>query len=313
MKTDLQMGSAGYAQEAKKEAVPRRRINADTVWGLGFASPQMLGLLVFGLIPLVSVFFLSLVHWDGLGPIQFVGLSNFTDQLSDPDFQTALVNTIYYTLLVVPGGIILALLVALGLNKVRGRDTYRVFYFMPVITSSVAVSVIWLWLLNGDFGLINSYLHLLFGIHGPNWLTNPRLVLPSLAAVSIWWGLGINMVLFLAGLQGISTAYMEAAQIDGAGRLQTFWNVTLPLLSPTLFFITVITVIGSFQVFDISYVMTGGGPVHASYTLVMHIYDLAFQKFTFGAASAVAVILFAILLALTLVQFAVQRRWVHYD
>jgi multiple sugar transport system permease protein len=233
--------------------------------------------------------------------------------LSDPDFRTALVNTAYYTLLTVPGGIILALLVALGLNKVSGKDIYRIFYFMPVVTSSVAVSVIWLWLLNGDFGLINSYLHLLFGVHGPNWLTDTKWVIPSLSLVAIWWGLGTNMVLFLAGLQGISTAYMEAAQIDGANKLQTFWNVTLPLLSPTLFFITVITIIGSFQVFDISYVMTGGGPVHASYTLVMHIYTLAFTKFTFGAASAVAVILFVIVLILTLLQFAAQRLWVHYE
>jgi multiple sugar transport system permease protein len=299
--------------QAAPAQVKKRKISSETLWGYIFLSPQLIGLLVFGLIPLVSVIFLSLVQWDGLSAIQFVGLSNFTNQLGDPDFRTALVNTAYYTLLVVPGGIILALLVALGLNKVRGRDIYRVFYFMPVVTSSVAVSVIWLWLLNGDFGLINAYLHVLFGVHGPNWLTDPHWVIPSLSLVAIWWGLGTNMVLFLAGLQGIPSSYMEASQIDGATRLQTFWNVTLPLLSPTLFFITVITIIGSFQVFDISYVMTGGGPVHASYTLVMHIYTLAFQKFTFGAASAVAVILFIIVLILTLIQFAAQRFWVHYD
>jgi multiple sugar transport system permease protein len=290
----------------------RRRI-FEALWGYLFLLPQMIGLIVFALIPIIAAFSLSLVEWDGLGSISFVGFSNFQEQFADPAFRTALVNTTYYTVLVVPGGLMLSLLVALGLNKVRGKEVYRVIYFMPVVTSSVAVSVIWMWLLNGDFGLINGFLKLVFNINGPQWLTNQGLVLPSIAVMSIWWTLGFNMVIFLAGLQAIPVTYMEAARIDGANGWQLFWRITLPLLSPTLFFITVISVISSFQVFDQTYVMTSGGPGRASYTMVYHIYELAFRKFTFGGASAASVILFVILLALTLIQFYFQRRWVHYE
>jgi multiple sugar transport system permease protein len=225
----------------------------------------------------------------------------------------ALVNTLEYTVIVVPGGIILSLLVALALNNVRFKDVYRVFYFMPVITSSVAVSVIWLWLLNGDFGLINVLLKSWFHIQGPSWLTDPRLVIPSISLVLIWQTLGFNMIIFLAGLQGIPVVYAEAAQIDGASRLQLFWNVTLPLLSPTLFFAVVIAIINSFQVFDQTFVLTGGGPGKDSYTMVYHVYNQGFVLFSFGPATAASVILFVIILALTLLQFWLQKRWVNYE
>lgn len=301
------------SKRSKITPVIRRRRIFEALWGYLFLLPQMIGLIVFALIPIIAAFSLSFVEWDGLGSISFVGFSNFQEQFADPVFRTALINTTYYTVLVVPGGLMLSLLVALGLNKVRGKEIYRVIYFMPVVTSSVAVSVIWMWLLNGDFGLINGFLKLVFHINGPQWLTNQGLVLPSIATMSIWWTLGFNMVIFLAGLQAIPVTYLEAARIDGANGWQLFWRITLPLLSPTLFFITVISVISSFQVFDQTYVMTSGGPGRASYTMVYHIYELAFQKFTFGSASAASVILFLILLALTLLQFSFQRRWVHYE
>jgi multiple sugar transport system permease protein len=298
---------------ALKSRTKNRRQRIEALWGFFFLLPQLVGLLAFALIPLISVFALSLVKWDGLGDMQFTGFSNFQEQLTDIDFHTALLNTAFYTALVVPGGLLLALLAALGLNRVRGKTIYRVVYFMPVITSSVAVSVIWLWLLNGDYGLINSLLRQWFGIQGPQWLTNSRLVIPSISLVSIWWGLGFNIVIFLAGLQGIPATYLEAARIDGAGSFQVFGRITLPLLSPTLFFVMVISIINSFQVFDQTYIMTAGGPGKASYTLVYHIYNLAFQKFTFGSASTVAVILFMLLLVFTLCQFAIQRYWVYYE
>lgn len=291
----------------------RRRMLSDAVWGYVFILPQLIGLLVFSLIPLISVFYLSMVNWDGLGPLTFVGFQNFLDQFSSPDLHLALVNTLEYTVIVVPGGIILSLLVALALNNVRFKDVYRVLYFMPVITSSVAVSVIWLWLLNGDFGLINVLLKSWFHIQGPNWLTDPRLVIPSISIVLIWQTLGFNMIIFLAGLQGIPAVYAEAAHIDGANRLQLFWNVTLPLLSPTLFFAIVISIINSFQVFDQTFVLTGGGPGKDSYTMVYHIYNQGFVQFSFGPATAASVILFVIILALTLLQFWLQRRWVNYE
>lgn len=299
-------------KRAASDPARKRRV-AEALWGYFFLLPQLIGLLAFALIPLISIFVLSLVKWDGLGPIHFVGLANFFNQFADPDFQTALINTTYYTVLVVPVGIVLALLVAIGVNKVRAKTLYRVIYFMPVITGSVAVSVIWLWLLNGNFGLINMLLLQWFHIRGPQWLIDAHLVMPSIAVVSIWWGLGFNMLLFLAGLQSIPAAYSEAARIDGASKFQLFRHITLPLLSPTLFFVTVISIIQSFEVFDQTYVMTGGGPGKDSYTIVYHLYTLAFQKFTFGRASAAAVVLFVILLALTLFQLVLQRRWVYYE
>lgn len=297
----------------KRESVRRRRL-IETMWGYIFLLPQLVGLLAFSLIPLVTVFYLSLVSWDGLGPIQFVGLQNFVAQfVPDSDLSIALLNTCYYVLITVPGGVILALLVALGLNKVRGKTIYRVLYFMPYITSGVAVSVIWLWLLNGDYGLINTLLHAWLGVQGPNWLTDQRFVIPSIAIVSIWQGLGFTMVILLAGLRNIPATYAEAARVDGANRFQLFWRVTLPLLSPIVFLVTVLAVISSLQVFDQVFILTNGGPGKDSYTMVYHIYHQAFVEFQFGPASASAVILFVLILLVTLVQFALRRRWVYYE
>jgi multiple sugar transport system permease protein len=290
-----------------------RARTVDALWGCLFVMPQLVGLLLFGVAPLVWAFGLSFTAWSGLGGTTFVGLANFTAQWHSPQFWTALRNTAYYTLLVVPGNLTLSLLIALGINSVRGQGVYRVAYFLPVVTSAVVVSVIWLSLLNADYGLINGYLRAWFGVEGPRWLTDRRLVIPSIALLSIWWGLGFNMVIFLAGLQGIPPSYLEAARLDGARSWQLFRYVTLPLLTPTMFFATIITIISSFQVFDQAYVLTRGGPGYASYTLVYHIYTLAFVRFDFGQSSAVALLLFGLLLALTLLQFRAQRRWVFYE
>jgi len=294
-----------------RTGLSRRR--ADQLWGYLFISPQLIGLLVFSLGPLLFAFYISLTTWDGFGNKTFIGLGNYLDQFQSPDFQIALKNTLWYTLIAVPGGIILALVIALGLNNIRGKTLYRLFYFMPVVTGSVAVSVIWLYLLNGDFGIINNYLRLWFNLDPPNWLVDDRFVIPAIAMVGIWWGLGYNMVIFLAGLQNIPQTLLEAAQIDGANKWQSFLHVTLPILSPTTFFVLILSIISSFQVFDQAYVMTSGGPGKASYTMVLHIYQTSFVDFTFGKSSAAAMILFAIILILTIGQFQVQRRWVHYE
>ena len=289
------------------------RSGKDILWGYLFISPQLIGMLVFSLIPLLSVFYLSMTSWDGLGPITFVGFQNFIDQFTSDDLHIALLNTLYYTIISVPGGLFFALLVALGLNNVRGKTVYRVLYFMPFITGSVAVAVIWSFLLNSDFGLLNSLIKSVLHGSGVGWLTDSRYVIPSIALVGIWQGLGFNMIIFLAGLQGIPVSYSEAARMDGANRFQLFWQVTLPMLTPTIFFVTIISLLNSFQVFDLVFVLTGGGPGKESYMIVNHIYHLGFETATFGPASAAAVILFVILLMLTLVQFRVQRSWVNYD
>jgi len=292
-------------------ATPKRH-TADAAWGCIFILPQLLCLVLFSLIPLVSAAGLSFMEWDGFGTPKFIGFVNYIDEFRSDDFWIAIRNTAFYTLLTVPGIVVTALLVAMGVNKVNGKTFYRLFYFMPVVTSSVAVAVIWLTLLNGEFGLINAFLKQWFGIQGPNWLVDTRTVIPAIAMIGIWWGLGFYMVLFLAGLQSIPASYVEAAMIDGANRFQIFRHVTLPLLTPTLLFIIVIAMIGSFQVFDQAYVLTRGGPGKASYTLVYHLYQLGFIDFTFGRSSASAMILFAILLSLTMLQLRAQRHWVHY-
>jgi multiple sugar transport system permease protein len=290
-----------------------RRKRSDTLWGLFFIAPQLLGLVVFSLIPVVYAFVLSVMKWDGLGAREFVGLNNFREQFADEKFREALVHTVVYTAIAVPGSVIFSLLLALAVNRVRGKTIYRTIFFLPTITSSVAVSMVWLWMLNGDFGIINVYLRENLSLDPPNWLVNTFWVIPAIALVAVWAGVGFNMVIFLAGLQGIPQTYLEAAQIDGASKWRQFWNITLPLLSPTTFFVTIMSIIASFQVFDMVYVMTGGGPGDASTTMVFHIYELAFVKFTFGLSSAAAVVLFVIILGVTLVQFWGQRRWVHYD
>jgi multiple sugar transport system permease protein len=260
------------------------------------------------------VLVLSLLEWDGLGEATFVGLSNYTTELTGSEFRNALSNTVYYTVMVVPSSVVLSLMAALALNKLRLKNFFRVIYFAPVVTSAVAAGVVWLWVYNPDFGLINSYLQDWFGIKGPQWLLDPKWVMPSIAIMSIWLSMGFYIVIFLAGLQGIPVTYLEAAKIDGANRFQRFWYITLPLLSPTTFFVFIIAIINSFQVFDQAFIMTAdGGPANSAVTMVYYLRDLAFVDFVYGRSAAVAVILFAIILALTLLQFRVQRRWVHYE
>lgn len=284
----------------------------NTLWAYFFLGPQLLGLIVFALIPLGFAFVLSFMHWDGFGDKTFVGISNFINEFKDPTFYKALWNTTLYTIIYIPVGVALSLILALALNRIRGKELYRVFFFMPVVTSSVSVGVIWMWILNGDFGILNQALALI-GIEGPQWLTDTRIVMISIALLSIWWQVGYNMVIFLAGLQGVSNSYYEAAEIDGASKFQKFRHITLPLISPTTFFVTIMSIIGSFQMFDQAYVITNGGPAKASYTMVMHIYETGFRRFEMGQASAIAMILFIIILIFTLIQFRASKRWVHYE
>ncbi len=283
------------------------------IWGFVFVLPQFIGLILFSLIPLFNTITISFTKWDGISPIrEFVGIDNYIAEFQNPDFIKGLVNTLYYMLLNIPFAIVLALLVALAVRDIAGKEIYRVIYFMPVVSGSVSVGVIWTWILNGEFGLLNQFLGLL-GIQGPQWLTDTRWVLPAIAIVAIWWGLGHNMIIFLASLQNVPKTYYEAAEIDGANPWHKFRYITLPMISPTTFFVTIMTVISSFQVFDLAMVMTEGGPVKASYTFVYHIYTSAFVKYNMGNATAAAMVLFVIILVLTLFQMKMSERWVNYD
>lgn len=286
----------------------RRRI-----WGWIFVAPQLIGLIVFAVIPLLMSFGISFHSWDGIASsMKFVGIDNYIDQITDPNFRKALMNTLIYSVMFIPLDLILALLLAIAVQKIKGKSFYRLFYFMPVVTGSVSVGVIWTWIMNGDFGLLNNLLAAV-GIEGPNWLADPKIVLFSIVIVSVWWNVGYNMVLLLAGLQNIPQVYYEAAEIDGANKWNAFRHITLPMLSPTLFFVLIMTIISSFQVFDQAFVMTQGGPMKASYTLVYHIYQSAFVEFKMGSACASSMILFVIILIITLIQMYGSKRWVNYE
>ncbi|MGH2344367.1 MAG: carbohydrate ABC transporter permease [Chloroflexota bacterium] len=285
----------------------------DTAWAYLFIAPQMVGLLAFALGPMLAIVVLSFGSWDLIHAFRWVGLNDYRYEFSDPIFWKSVKNTIYYTGIFIPASLILALLVALVLNrKMAFRGWYRAIFFMPVITPTVAIALVWFWLLNPDYGLINILLYDI-GITGPGWYADIQWAMPSVILVSVWRNFGYSMVIFLAGLQGVPAQLYEAAQMDGAGRWAQFRHITLPMLSPTTFFLIVTNVIGSLQVFDQVYVLTNGqaGPDDATRVIVFHIYELAFRLFQFGQASAATVFLFVVILAITLVQFRFQR-WVHY-
>lgn len=288
------------------------RKKREALAGYLFILPQLIGITVFSIIPLIAVFVLTFFDWSIVGIPKFTGFSNYIDQFSSEDMRKALVNTLYYTLLTIPAQLVLALLLAIALNNIRGKVIYRVVYFSPVVTNSVAVCMAWMWLYNGEFGVLNLLLKNI-GIQGPNWLVDTQWVMPSIALMSIWWGVGYQMVLFLSGLQGIPSVYYEAARIDGASAFKQFRHITLPMLSSTTFFIVIMAIIGSFQVFDQTFIMTNGGPAKASYCLVLHIYQNAFQFFKMGIATTAAVILFLLILIVTVIQFRMQRKWVYYE
>lgn len=288
----------------------RREITA----AYGFLLPNLIGFAIFTFFPVVAALFISLTDWDLLQAPEWVGLENYRTLFSDPLFGQVLKNTALYVLGTVPLQMALALLVALALNqRIPGQLFFRTAYFMPVVASTVAVALVWRWIFNYDFGLLNSFLYMIGIQDPPNWLGSTRWALVSIIIMSIWQQVGYSMVLFLAGLQGVPQQLYEAAEIDGAGSWGQFAFITLPMLSPTTFFILIIGIINSFQVFDQALIMTQGGPANATNTIVYHIYRNAFQFFKMGYASAMAWVLFAIIFVVTLLQFRYQRRWVNYD
>ncbi len=296
-----------------KTPLARRR----AYWGMALVAPNILGLSFFFGIPVLMAFLTSLQEWNALRPPTPVGFQNFERLFQDPDFWQALGNTLKLLVFVVPTGILLAMGLAILLNqKLRGRGFFRTLYFLPVVTSTVAASIVWTWIFQPRYGLVGNALAL-FGGRDTNWLTRPDLVLIPIAVVTIWQRLGFDMVLFLAGLQSIPRILYEAATIDGANRWQKFVNITIPMLSPTSFLVTVLSVINAFQIFDQVYVMTSrttrGGVGGSATTLTYFLYDRAFVGSEFGYASAIALVLFVITLAFTVAQFGLQRRLVYYE
>ncbi len=283
------------------------------MWGYLFVAPQMIGLIAFILGPVIASFVISLTEWDAAGgDIQWRGFANYTRYLQDePIFWKVFGNTLYFAAASVPLAIVLALIAALALNRpMRAVGIHRALFFAPTVTSSVAIGMLFAWLFNPDFGPINVFLSMV-GVTGPRWLADPSWAMPGVVVVAVWHGIGYNLVIFLAGLKNIPRELYEAARVDGASDFQRFLHITLPLLSPTTFFITVVSIIGSFKVFDLVWIMTGGGPVNATNVLLILMYQVGFQYFRLGEAAAIAWMLFLLILAVTLAQFRVSR-WVHY-
>lgn len=283
--------------------------NNERFAGWVFILPALLGTLIFIVIPVICSFGLSFTKWDLLNPIRFVGLDNYKEIFSEALFFKIFWNTVVFAISTSVLGVIIPLILACILNsKIRGSEFYKTAYFLPFITPMIVIGVVWEWIFDPNIGLLNHILHLHI-----NWLYDTHFAMPALIIVSVWKLIGYNMVIFLSSLSGISQSMFEAAKIDGATPFQTFKNVTIPLLSPSIFFVVIITAISSFQVFDLIYLMTQGGPLDSTNVLVYAIYKNAFEYFNVGKASAIAYVLFFIILALTLVQWSLRKKLVYNE
>lgn len=284
-------------------------LNNQSFAGWVFILPALIGTFIFIIIPVICSFGLSFSKWDLLNPIQFVGLANYKEIFSEPLFYKIFWNTVLFALTTSIFGVIIPLILACILNsKIRGSEFYKTAYFLPFITPMIVIGVVWEWIFDPNIGLLNHILHLHI-----NWLYDTHFAMPALIIVSVWKLIGYNMVIFLSSLSGISQSLFEAAKIDGATPVQTFKNVTVPLLSPTIFFVIIITAISSFQVFDLIYLMTQGGPLDSTNVLVYAIYKNAFEYFNVGKASAIAYVLFTLILVLTLIQWNLRKKLVYNE
>jgi multiple sugar transport system permease protein len=292
-------------------ASSRRRLHAN-VEGYSFISPWLLGFFIFTVGPMLASLYFAFTDYRAITAPRFTGLANFSRMAADRYFLISLSNTAYYVFIGVPAFQLSALAMAMALNaKIKGTAVYRTIYYLPSVMPAVANAVLWVWIFNPDFGFANVVLGWL-GLPPLRWLADPALAKPCFIIMGVW-ATGAGMLIYLAGLQGVSEALYEAAEIDGAGTWSRFRYVTVPMITPSIFFNLVIGFIGSFQVFTTAYVATGGGPVNATLFYVLYLYQMAFQSFWMGYASALAWVLFIIILLFTLVQLRLSRRWVYYE
>lgn len=289
--------------------------------GYLFISPWILGMVLFALGPILASFGLAFTRWNLFTEPEYVGWANFQKLAHDPLFYKSVFNTIYYTVFAVPLGLVLALGLAMLVNhRLRGVSFFRTAFFLPNVVAGIAMLLLWKWLFDPNFGLINLFLDWTglmaalewIGIGRPQWISSRMGAMPGMIFMSIW-GLGGSMMIFLAGLQNIPRELIEAAELDGAGPWQRFRYVTVPLLTPTIFFLLMVGVIASLQIFNQAYVMTQGGPAHATLFYVLYLFQTAFERFQMGYACAMALVLFVITLIVSLIQLAMGKKWVHYQ
>lgn len=296
-----------------KTYLKSKRYKREALEGYIAISPWIFGVLAFNLGPILASVYFSMTQWTITRPPVWVGLANYHRMFTnDPLFWQSLKVTLLYVVYSVPlklvGGLALALLLNL---KVPGINVFRTIFYIPAVISGVAVSLMWIWLLQPDYGIVNSLLSLV-GIRGPGWFWDPNWALFSVALMSVW-NVGGGAVIYLAGLQNIPPYLYEAASIDGAGTWQRFWKITIPLLTPTLFFQLIVELIDSFRVFTQAFVITQGGPLFATYFMMLYLYEEAFRNFNMGYASALAIVLTAITLLVTVILYITQNRWVYYE
>lgn len=291
-----------------------KRNRSRFLWGYLMIAPTLVFVLVFNIWPIIDTVYLSFTNTESLGSSTWAGINNFTQLFQDPHVGASTLNTFVYALISVPIGTFLSLVLAVLLNeKIHGLTFLRTLYFIPVVSAPAAVAMIWRWLYNSQYGLINYALSKI-GIKGPDWLGDSHMVLISIIIVGIWSGVGYNMIILLGGLQDIPKTYYEAAEVDGAGPVRRFFSITIPLLSPTLFFVVVTTIIGALQVFDIIFMMVDAKnpALPSSRSLVYLFYSETFVNGNTGYGAAIAVFLLVIILILTAIQMKLQRKWVYY-
>ncbi len=283
--------------------------NEQAFAGYVFILPALIGTLIFIIIPIFCSFGLSFTKWDLLNPIEFVGLDNYKAIFTEPVLVKILINTFVYAVATTFFGVLIPLVLAYILNnKIRGSEFFKTAYFLPFITPMIVIGIIWEWIFDPNIGILNQLLNLHI-----NWLYDTNFAMPALIIVSVWKLIGYNMIIFLSGLSTMNNDLLEASKIDGANEYETFKYISIPLLSPTIFFVVIITAISSFQVFDLIFVMTQGGPLDSTNVLVYSIYKNAFEYFNVGKASALAYVLFAIILVLTLFQWHIRKKIVYLE
>lgn len=285
------------------------------IWGTILIAPTFLYILVMNIWPMLQTIYFSFNTIRGLGIPRWVGLANYQKAFSDPEVLRSLSNTFIYTAVTVPIGTILSLITAVFLNtKIKFKSTFRLIYFIPVVSAPTAVAMVWRWLYNSDFGLINYFLSLI-GIKGPNWIGDPKFVLLAIMIVGIWSSLGYNMIILLGGLQDIPKTYYEAAEMDGATPIKKFFTITVPLLSPTLFFVITTSFLGALQVFDLIFMMIDkmNPALKSAESIVYLFYKQTFDSNNRGYGAAIAVILLILIFIGTAIQMKLQKKWVHYN
>ena len=298
----------------------RKKEKRNLISAIPFMLPSLVGMVIFSILPIVISIVISFTKWNGLDRLtgktlaeNFVGLENYRQILGTSEFWKVLGHTCYYIVLYIPLVLIMSLLIATILNKnMKGITTFRVMYYIPVLTSWVAASLIWKWVLSPQYGVLNQILGSV-GISGPDWLTDKIWAMPAIVLASVWKDMGFYGLFLLSGLKAIDVGYYEAAEMDGAGKIKQFFKITIPMLSPSMFFCIIMALINAFQLFPQVQIMTEGGPNGATQVMVERIYTYGFKYFKMGYASAYSWLLFVIIFILTLIQMKLQNKWVHYE